>query len=476
MRQTDKDVKLVDATDLGSADVLAASANTPSALVIGNGVIAKGGVKVADAGGGDNALSVSVIVNTTELPYGDETVFLAGNDQFDAYTYGMDTILNVSTASAEDYDEALGTDIEWIGSQRQKEFYNGTYIFDYLGVRYTLFVYKSSSKWRAHVSMCHIGDGKAPFCLTVREDEVDGWQYDGSKLYTALSDLLSGERAAYVKAIPYSDEGKAEIHPASVDIMYDGSDDDITFDTSSALVCAALGWRLPADKSAPVACATAMTPLYEEAGATFNADTGYYELNGITDIDEEEMRRIYYRTAHRIGYYAQCAFAGAGVRTNLPIAGIEVYAGGFNAVGLFCEEGAYHILEVVTVCNTNRNSDYAEQISLTNATGLFWRCAKLRKVIGNLALWNCSNTTNIFVGCSSLEEVLIRALHSNLSFADSPNISAASLAFAVSNATGSGFTITVHATTYAKLVDSGNTEYYTVYTNALAKNIAFASA
>lgn len=38
---------------------------------------------------------------------------------------------------------------------------------------------------------------------------------------------------------------------------------------------------------------TALTPIYEAAGAVFNDATGFYELNGIMDIGEEEMALIY---------------------------------------------------------------------------------------------------------------------------------------------------------------------------------------
>ena len=36
--------------------------------------------------------------------------------------------------------------------------------------------------------------------------------------------------------------------------------------------------------------------LYISAGAVYNEATGYYELNGLTDITEEEMRVIYEKT------------------------------------------------------------------------------------------------------------------------------------------------------------------------------------
>ena len=38
---------------------------------------------------------------------------------------------------------------------------------------------------------------------------------------------------------------------------------------------------------------SAMRPIYEACGAVWNEETGYYELNGLTDITEEEMLTIY---------------------------------------------------------------------------------------------------------------------------------------------------------------------------------------
>lgn len=40
-------------------------------------------------------------------------------------------------------------------------------------------------------------------------------------------------------------------------------------------------------------CRTPLTPLFENAGAKFNDETGYYELNGILDIAENEMYNTY---------------------------------------------------------------------------------------------------------------------------------------------------------------------------------------
>lgn len=58
--------------------------------------------------------------------------------------------------------------------------------------------------------------------------------------------------------------------------------------------------------------------LYVAAGAVYNEKTGFYELNGLTDITEEQMRAIY----NNIGISRQndCvnSYRGAIIRTNIP--------------------------------------------------------------------------------------------------------------------------------------------------------------
>lgn len=424
-------------------------------------------------------------------PYGNEPVFIYGetDESIDqSIQIGEEVILNITTVSAYNYDEALGTD-GWypLGTQRPKEIHDdGTYIYDFLGVRYTLVLTKnySTGVLSAKISAKHIGEILPPYYVTVREDEVDGYRYDASELHNAMKEILVDDRPVYIKKEPWTDSGNdVEIYPAIAVGSYDGEDDDITISSDAYVESKELGWRLPISDNTwatPVFCGSVMTPLYEEAGATFNTATGFYELNGITDINEDEMRRIYHRTAHRIGHDAKCAFAGAGVRTNLPIIGIEIHAGGFYAQGMFLEESipAYHTYEVITVRNVNENCSYTERIAITDAMHMFCNCSKLRKVIGELALWNCNQTFEMFRGCSSLEEVFIRALHSDLSFADSPKISAESLAFAIDYTDDSGFTITVNAATFAKMTGTASADaaYRNVYAAAQAKGISIVSA
>lgn len=59
--------------------------------------------------------------------------------------------------------------------------------------------------------------------------------------------------------------------------------------------------------------------LYEAAGAVYNEETGFYELNGLTDITESEMALIYnYTHDFFTRAYSKAALSKIAIRTNLP--------------------------------------------------------------------------------------------------------------------------------------------------------------
>lgn len=64
----------------------------------------------------------------------------------------------------------------------------------------------------------------------------------------------------------------------------------------------------------------ALRKLYINRGAVYNEETGFYELNGITDIDEEEMLNIYTFTANppNVANYTPATFKRGDIkcRTN----------------------------------------------------------------------------------------------------------------------------------------------------------------
>ena len=211
--------------------------------------------------------------------------------------------------------------------------------------------------------------------------------------------------------------------------------------------------------------------LYVAAGAVYNEKTGFYELNGLTDITEEEMRTIYIQThgAQRM-YNRNNVFEGANtIRTNLrfrnnfPI-GLD---GKFRCAFFNCS-----VLEVACV---SLSIIYAD-----NTAYMFDRCPKLKKIIGILDIRNITSDVNVvrmFYQCGLLEHVRISSLKVNISFAYSPLISLESLQYLITNAANtSPITVTVHADVYAKIQDESQVDWHALIEAATAKQITFATA
>lgn len=211
--------------------------------------------------------------------------------------------------------------------------------------------------------------------------------------------------------------------------------------------------------------------LYVAAGAVYNEKTGFYELNGLTDITEEQMKVIYTQThgAQRMHNRNNVFEGSRTIRTNLPFVsyfGIGL-DGQFRCAFLNCAA-------LETACVTPSIA-YAADVSF-----MFERCPKLKKIIGQLdirSITSDANVTRMFYQCGLLEDVRISSLKVNISFANSPLISLESLQYLITNAANtSSITVTVHADVYAKIQDETNAEWHALIETAAAKQITFATA
>lgn len=217
-----------------------------------------------------------------------------------------------------------------------------------------------------------------------------------------------------------------------------------------------------------VAAVSPLRSLFVSRGATYNSATGYYELNGLTDITEEEMMEIYNSTSQVVNIaQMQELWFGSKFRTNYPA--LSVRRGNYTTAKA-CSATCYNnkVLEVFSC---------GEKWTVSNISYMFNGCSKLKKVIGGFIVTGVTTISNAFAGCALLESVELYGLKANMSFADSPLIDLASLQYLVTNAANTAaITVTVHADTYAKLTDTTNTAWYAVNTAAAAKNILFATA
>ena len=197
--------------------------------------------------------------------------------------------------------------------------------------------------------------------------------------------------------------------------------------------------------------------LFEAAGATFNATSGYFELNGLTDISYAEMNAIYavsggatFGVKDRTGIYAF-----VNTRTVLPLYGSGQSAFSYNMTTAFYGSGKdYAGVESVGTNVRSETADKTFYIANNGFINIFYNCYKLRNVVGVLNMYFVTTApTTPFKNCYSLEEVNIKLLKVSLSLAESSNLSLASVVYMVQNAVNtSAITITLHATAYARAI------------------------
>ena len=213
--------------------------------------------------------------------------------------------------------------------------------------------------------------------------------------------------------------------------------------------------------------------LYVAAGAVYNEKTGFYELNGLTDITEEQMKVIYVQTHH---VTRQTSFAASlantnSIRTNYPLKVV----GGYRQINTHAMFSGCVSLEVAAL-----GIDVNKIIYPSDTSYLFQNCKKLKKVIGIMRMDYASSSekyNNMFYQCFALVSVSLRGVKYDISFSNSPNISINSLQFLITSASNaSPITVTVHSDVYAKIQDETNAEWHALIETAAAKQITFATA
>lgn len=209
--------------------------------------------------------------------------------------------------------------------------------------------------------------------------------------------------------------------------------------------------------------------LYVAAGAVYNQNTGFYELNGLTDITEEEMKVIYVQTNH-MDYIENMndVFSNLNFRTNLGFKQIRrANNRTFNLKNAFRENKNLEVLKLGNSTNDNwvmKCSDMQDFVTY---------CSNLKEIIGYI---ECPVVVN-FLYTPLLEEIRFKNIVRNFGIKDSPLISIESLQYLITNAANtSPITVTVHADVYAKIQDESQVDWHALIEAATAKQITFATA
>lgn len=208
---------------------------------------------------------------------------------------------------------------------------------------------------------------------------------------------------------------------------------------------------------------SSLRDLYISAGAKYNEATGYYELNGLTDITEEEMRAIYTQwqkdvgtASHNTGWLT----LPPKMRTNLP----SLYRADLISALSNCIGGS----SVEVLCIAEQSNDTRVMYVASTQAVAQNNMPKLRRVIG-VWRYNDNKPSNFnfsygqpFGKCPLLEEIRMARINKSHTFAVSPNLSKESVQYMIENANppsgaaAGSITITLHPTAYARLKDDAD--------------------
>lgn len=259
---------------------------------------------------------------------------------------------------------------------------------------------------------------------------------------------------------------------------------EVTAAERSAIETADAKWTRPPQSFIDAWNNACIDPLTKRAVGRYNESTGYFELNGLTDITYQQAMDIYRYTSNGVTTddVNVMGYGFAQFRTNLPPS-LGCYWVQIN--NLFSMN---RILEVARLPQF-----YPTEVKLRpNTRSAFEGCNKLREIINVMEAPSHDSDAYTWYGtfsrCFKLETVRIKKLYGNISFAQSPLISSDSISYLVENRTTAHtdvITVTVHADTFAKLTgDTTNpavaaltpaelAQWQQILTAATAKNISF---
>lgn len=172
--------------------------------------------------------------------------------------------------------------------------------------------------------------------------------------------------------------------------------------------------------------------LYISAGAKYNEATGYYELNGLTDITEEQMRVIYEKTW---GWWLHLpkliGFGSALPRTNIPCPDYKIiaYASNISLNSVFATSGNGDNLEVVNLRALYTPTDF-DEIKIMDFNWAFQGDKKIREVQGIINVKEVH--PDLRIG-GNIETINIKGLKVNIRFYNSQRLSKESVLYMINN-------------------------------------------
>lgn len=204
---------------------------------------------------------------------------------------------------------------------------------------------------------------------------------------------------------------------------------------------------------------SSLRDLYISAGAKYNEATGFYELNGLTDITEEEMRTIYAKTwGWWIALPNLSGFGDASVRTNIPCPDYKrtYYQINCDLGSSFSLTQSMDKLEVLNFIPSKYPSDTFTKLSIRNMN---WMCqgnTKPLTIMGILDVGRVPDNNSLNIG-GNIKTINIKNLRKNIRFYNSNVLSKESVLYMINNsAATSAITIGLNKAVYDVLKDDAD--------------------
>lgn len=199
--------------------------------------------------------------------------------------------------------------------------------------------------------------------------------------------------------------------------------------------------------------------LYISAGAKYNEATGFYELNGLTDISEEQMRVIYEKTwGWWIALPNLNGFGDSSARTNIPCSDYKrlYYQTNCNFSSIFTVTGNVDNLEVLNF-NPIRYPD--RDFTKLSIRAMNWMCqgnTKPLTIMGTFDVGNVPDNNSLNIG-GNIKTITIKNLSKNIKFYNSKVLSKESVLYMINNsAATSAITIGLQQAVYDAMKDDAD--------------------
>ena len=199
--------------------------------------------------------------------------------------------------------------------------------------------------------------------------------------------------------------------------------------------------------------------LYISAGAKYNEATGYYELNGLTDITEEQMRVIYEKTwGWWIALPNLTGFGDSSARTNIPCPDYKriYYQTNVNLSSSFGTTSNLDNLEVLNFVPTQYSNESLIRLSIRTMN---WMCqgnAKPLTIMGTFNVGNVPDNNSLNIG-GNIKTINIKNLSKNIKFYNSKVLSKESVLYMINNSEAtSAITIGLQQAVYDVMKDDAD--------------------